>query len=162
MCERFCKDNTFILDYWLEKCVAIVVFVFFGGSRAILRCLSSCSPLLERRVPKAIGDGSQSRWGGTVSSISHHSFNVEGWPIVLSQCGGVGERVAVCKRFCPVFYVKNRTKSSCIILYSSIIWLFEMLLFIHCFAGSVACGECYLQVVASGVGIKIEELAGDV
>ena len=159
------QSYIFILDYWLEKCVAIVVFVFFGGSRAILRCLSSCSPLLERMlpqsrwgwfpkplgmvpkavgdgsqsrwgwfpkplgmVPKAIGDGSQSHWGGTVSSISHHSFNVEGWPIVLSQCGGVGERVAVCKRFCPVFYVKNRTKSSCIILYSSIIWLFEMLL----------------------------------
>ena len=137
------QSYIFILDYWLEKCVAIVVFVFFGGSRAILRCLSSCSPLLERMlpqsrwgwfpkplgmVPKTIGDGSQSHWGGTVSSISHHSFNVEGWPIVLSQCGGVGERVAVCKRFCPVFYVKNRTKSSCIILYSSIIWLFEMLL----------------------------------
>ena len=137
------QSYIFILDYWLEKCVAIIVFVFFGGSRAILRCLSSCSPLLERKVPqsrwgwfpkplgmvpKAVGDGSQSHWGGTVSSISHHSFNVEGWPIVLSQCGGVGERVAVCKRFCPVFYVKNRTKSSCIILYSSIIWLFEMLL----------------------------------
>ena len=72
------QSYIFILDYWLEKCVAIVVFVFFGGSRAILRCLSSCSPLLERMlpqsrwgwfpkplgmVPKAVGDGSQSYWG---------------------------------------------------------------------------------------------------